>query len=47
MTSGEHRSLGYTAAEYERWLAEAGFLRTRRIPRDVPGANGVIIGEKP
>jgi hypothetical protein len=43
----EDEGRNYTAAEYEHWLTETGFRRTRRIPLDVPGANGAIIAEKP
>lgn len=38
----------YTAAEYERWLREAGFGQVRRIPlRSAPGANQIIIATRP
>ncbi len=43
----EDEGRNYTAAEYEQWLTETGFRRTRRIPLDVPGATGIIIAEKP
>jgi len=43
----EDEGRNYTAAEYEQWLTETGFRRIRRIPLDVPGANGVINSEKP
>ena len=43
----EDEGRNYTAAEYEQWLTQAGFRHTRRIPLDVPGANGAIIAEKP
>ncbi|HEY8983981.1 MAG TPA: methyltransferase [Streptomyces sp.] len=37
----------YTAAEYEEWLREAGFVdvETRRF--DAPAANGVVVARKP
>ena len=43
----EDEGRNYTAAEYEQWLAETGFRKPRRVPLDVPGANGLIIAEKP
>jgi hypothetical protein len=43
----EDEGRNYTAAEYEQWLTETGFRNVRRIPLDVPGANGLIIAEKP
>jgi hypothetical protein len=35
------------AAEYEQWLTAAGFRGIRRVPVDVPGANGLLIAVKP
>jgi hypothetical protein len=43
----EDEGRNYTAAEYEGWLSEAGFRNAHRIPLEVPGANGVIIADKP
>ena len=43
----EDEGRNYTAAEYEQWLTETGFHNTRRLALDVPGANGLIIAEKP
>jgi hypothetical protein len=43
----EDEERNYTAAEYEQWLTETGFRYPRRVPLNVPGANGLIIAEKP
>lgn len=43
----EDEGRNYTAAEYEKWLAETGFENARRVAVDVPGANGFIIADKP
>ena len=43
----EDEGRNYTAAEYEHWLTQTGFRNPRRIPLNVPGANGAIIAEKP
>jgi 3-hydroxy-5-methyl-1-naphthoate 3-O-methyltransferase len=43
----EDEGRNYTAAEYEQWLTETGFRKPRRVPLNVPGANGLIIAEKP
>jgi ubiquinone/menaquinone biosynthesis C-methylase UbiE len=37
----------YTAAEYQTWLAEAGFTDISTTPLRAPGANGVVIARKP
>jgi hypothetical protein len=36
----------FTAAEYADWPADAGFRDVRRLPLDVPGANGILIAFK-
>jgi hypothetical protein len=43
----EDEGRNYTAAEYEQWLTETGFHNARSLALDVPGANGLIIAEKP
>ena len=43
----EDEGRNYTAAEYEQWLTETGFRNVRRVPLDVPAANGLILAEKP
>lgn len=37
----------YTAGEYRRWLADAGFHKLRTIRFRSPGADGAVIGLKP
>ncbi|SNY71440.1 Dimerisation domain-containing protein [Paractinoplanes atraurantiacus] len=37
----------YSNAEYERWLADAGFTGVRTVRFDAPGANGAVLGVKP
>jgi len=43
----EDEGRNYTAAEYEQWLTKTGFRNVRRVPLDVPAANGLILAEKP
>jgi 3-hydroxy-5-methyl-1-naphthoate 3-O-methyltransferase len=43
----EDEGRNYTATEYEQWLTETGFQNPRRIPLNVPAANGLIIADKP
>jgi hypothetical protein len=43
----EDEGRNYTAAEYQEWLTGAGFHNPRCLPLNVPGANGVIVAEKP
>jgi ubiquinone/menaquinone biosynthesis C-methylase UbiE len=37
----------YTVAEYQEWLAAAGFDDIRTVRFDAPGANGAVIARKP
>ncbi|WP_432069155.1 methyltransferase [Streptomyces sp. AA1529] len=34
----------YSAAEYSRWLLDAGFARVEVLPVEAVGANGVVVG---
>jgi predicted O-methyltransferase YrrM len=43
----EDEGRNYTAAEYTDWLRDAGFEDVRRLPLDVPGANGLLLASKP
>jgi 3-hydroxy-5-methyl-1-naphthoate 3-O-methyltransferase len=43
----EDEGRNYTAAEYEQWLTGTGFRKPRRVSLNVPGANGLILAEKP
>jgi hypothetical protein len=37
----------YTWREYTNWLQEAGFTTVERIPIESPGANGLLVANKP
>ncbi len=37
----------YADADYEQWLADAGFTDVRTVLFDAPGANGAVLGTKP
>ena len=43
----ETEGRNYTWAEYTGWLDETGFRQIQRIPLHSPGANGLLIGQKP
>lgn len=43
----ETEGLNYTWSEYTGWMEEAGFREIKRIPVESPGANGLLIGQKP
>lgn len=42
----EEQGRNYTAAEYEKWLATAGFGDIKRVPLQALASNGVIIATK-
>ena len=35
---------GYTVAECESWLSDAGFVETRRV--ELPGLDSMVVAEK-
>ena len=37
----------YTAAEYERWLHDTGFVDVQTVTFEAPGANGAVLARKP
>jgi hypothetical protein len=37
----------YTAAEYEGWLQDTGFVRIHTVMFEAAGANGAVVGYKP
>ena len=37
----------YTWSEYTEWLKEVGFTEVKRIPIQSPGANGLLVANKP
>jgi predicted O-methyltransferase YrrM len=37
----------YTAAEYESWLQDTGFVRIHTVMFEAAGANGAVVGYKP
>lgn len=43
----ETEGRNYTWAEYTGWLEETGFQEIQRIPLQSPGANGILVGQKP
>jgi SAM-dependent methyltransferase len=43
----EAEGRNYTAAEYSKWLTDAGFIDPQIVPLEAPGANGVVTARKP
>jgi len=43
----ETEGRNYTPAEYSSWLDETGFIDTRTVWFDAPGANGAVTARKP
>lgn len=43
----ETEGRNYTAAEYEQWLRQVGFVDVETVSFVAPGANGVVLARKP